>query len=117
MSDEPMSSPIPDSPELQMRRHGGKDEAASTLLYLPGLHGDWTLLGPFRNAWSERGNLLEVTYPRRPDWMVEDYAEAIRRAARAWITDAGFWASRFPLRWRGTPCPRPPPEHRPCSRA
>jgi len=91
-----MSSPIPDSPELQMRRHGGKGEAASTLLYLPGLHGDWTLLGPFRDAWSERGDLLEVTYPRRPDWMVEDYAEAIlaalrdRGITRCWILGESF---------------------------
>lgn len=51
--------------------------AVETLIYLPGLHGDWTLLGPFRAALGGRCRLVEFAYPRRTDWALEDYADAI----------------------------------------
>src|SRR5262245_20034309 len=56
---------------LHLRVHYA--EAASTLVYLPGLHGDWTLLGPFRAAVAGKARLVETTYPRRPEWSLDDY--------------------------------------------
>jgi pimeloyl-ACP methyl ester carboxylesterase len=87
---------IPDSPDLQLRALGAADATRPTLLYLPGLHGDWTLLGPFRQAWAERGGLLEITYPRRADWTLADYARAVLLAlretgiARCWVVGESF---------------------------
>ncbi len=66
---------------LKLRLHS--PAASPTLLYLPGLHGDWTLLGPFRHTLAGRAQLAEVTYPRRPDWRLDDYAQAVEQAARA----------------------------------
>jgi pimeloyl-ACP methyl ester carboxylesterase len=56
---------------LPCRVHGDCDP---TLVYLPGLHGDWTLLGPFRQALGNRARLVEFAYPRRTDWALENYA-------------------------------------------
>lgn len=41
----------------------GRQEARD-LLYLPGLHGDSTLVGGFREATRDLGRFLEVGYPR-----------------------------------------------------
>jgi pimeloyl-ACP methyl ester carboxylesterase len=79
---------------LQLRVHGA--DAARTLVYLPGLHGDWTLLGPFRAALGGAARLVETTYPRRPDWILEDYAAALETALsergieRAWLVGESF---------------------------
>jgi len=67
---------LPES--LQLRVHGA--DPAPTLIYLPGLHGDWTLLGPFRAALGGAARLVETTYPRRPDWTLDDYAAAFEAA-------------------------------------
>ena len=48
--------------ELQLRIHG--EASLPTLIYLPGLHGDWTLIGGFRHALGGRVRFVEVTYPR-----------------------------------------------------
>jgi len=48
--------------ELQLRIHG--EGSLPTLIYLPGLHGDWTLIGGFRQALAGRARFVEVTYPR-----------------------------------------------------
>ena len=61
-----------------MRVHG--DAALPTLIYLPGLHGDWTLIGPFRAAVAGRVRLVEFTYPRTLTWSLHDYAQAVHRA-------------------------------------
>jgi pimeloyl-ACP methyl ester carboxylesterase len=50
------------------------------LIYLPGLHGDWTLIGRFRSALANRVRFVEVTYPRTLSWSLEDYAAAIEAA-------------------------------------
>jgi pimeloyl-ACP methyl ester carboxylesterase len=55
----------------------GAGRSGETLIYLPGLHGDWTLLGPFRHALRERCRLVEFTYPRRTDLALDDYAGLI----------------------------------------
>jgi len=64
--------------ELQLRIHG--DASLPTLIYLPGLHGDWTLIGGFRRALGNRARFIEVTYPRTLTWSLEDYAAAIETA-------------------------------------
>lgn len=79
---------------LQLRIHGA--DAAPTLIYLPGLHGDWTLLGPFRAALAGAARLVETTYPRRPDWTLDDYAAAVETALsergieRGWLLAESF---------------------------
>ena len=73
---------------IQLRVHGAKEP---TLVYLPGLHGDWTLVGAFRDALGGRARLVEFAYPRRTDWTLENYAQAVEEALiaqgiqRAWI--------------------------------
>ena len=75
--------------KLEMRIYG--DAARPTLIYLPGLHGDWTLVGSFRRAVSARVRFVEMTYPRTLTWSLEDYAEAIETAlakqgiGRGWL--------------------------------
>jgi pimeloyl-ACP methyl ester carboxylesterase len=64
--------------KLEMRGHGA--EPLPTLIYLPGLHGDWTLVGSFRRAIEGRVRFVEVTYPRTLTWSLEDYAEAVEMA-------------------------------------
>jgi apolipoprotein N-acyltransferase len=85
---EDSPGPAPDSPtratamsapeELQIRIHGGA--ALPTLVYLPGLHGDWTLIGSFRKAIQDRVRFVEITYPRTLDWSLDDYAAAVEAA-------------------------------------
>jgi pimeloyl-ACP methyl ester carboxylesterase len=61
--------------KLQLRVYG--HESKPTLVYLPGLHGDWTLVGGFRRAMAERVRFVEMTYPRTLTWSLEDYAREI----------------------------------------
>ena len=60
---------------MLIRTHGVRD--ARTLIYLPGLHGDWTLIGRFREALASRAFLVEITYPRTVTWSLEDYADGV----------------------------------------
>jgi len=64
--------------KLELRVHG--DAALPTLIYLPGLHGDWTLVGSFRRAVSGRVRFVEMTYPRTLTWSLDDYAREIETA-------------------------------------
>ena len=64
--------------ELQLRIHG--DASLPSLIYLPSLHGDWTLIGGFRHALGGRARFVEVTYPRTLSWSLDDYAAAIETA-------------------------------------
>ena len=66
------------SESLQMRVHG--DATLPTLVYLPGLHGDWTLIGRFRAALAGHVRFVEFTYPRTLTWSLDDYAQAIHAA-------------------------------------
>jgi pimeloyl-ACP methyl ester carboxylesterase len=66
------------------------------LLYLPGLHGDWTLVGGFKQALGDRARFVELTYPRTLDWTLDDYAAAIETALaeqgiqRGWLLGESF---------------------------
>ena len=58
-----------------MRSHGEAEKP--TLIYLPGLHGDWTLVSSFRVALGDRMRFVEFTYPRTVTWSLEDHARAV----------------------------------------
>lgn len=79
---------------LQLRVHG--DTSLPTLIYLPGLHGDWTLVGAFRNALAGKVRFVEMIYPRTLTWSLEDYAAAIETAladngvTRGWLLGESF---------------------------
>jgi pimeloyl-ACP methyl ester carboxylesterase len=66
------------------------------LIYLPGLHGDWTLVGSFRKALGGRVGFAEFTYPRTLVWSLDDYAAAIEQAltdhgiTRGWLLGESF---------------------------
>ena len=80
--------------KLEMRVHG--DASLPTLVYLPGLHGDWTLVGSFRLALGGRVRFVEVTYPRTLTWSLEDYAREVETAlaeqgiTRGWLLGESF---------------------------
>jgi pimeloyl-ACP methyl ester carboxylesterase len=82
------------SEHIQTRIHGGNDGAS--LIYLPGLHGDWTLVSSFRAAVSGRVRFVEFAYPCRVDWTLEHYAQAvIESLTRAGITSGWILAESF----------------------
>jgi len=80
--------------KLEIRIHG--DASRPTLVYLPGLHGDWTLIGSFRHALGGRVRFVEVTYPRTLTWSLEDYAQGVETALtekgiiRGWLLGESF---------------------------
>jgi len=79
---------------LQIRVSG--EAAKPTLIYLPGLHGDWTLVTSFRIALGGRARLVEFTYPRSLTWSLDNYAEAVEIAlaekgiTRGWLLGESF---------------------------
>lgn len=79
---------------LQMRVTG--QASGPTLVYLPGLHGDWTLVGSLRAALQGRVRFVEFTYPRTLTWSLADYAQEIEVAlAQAGITQSWLLAESF----------------------
>ena len=94
---------------LQLRVHG--EPGLPALVYLPGLHGDWTLAAGFRRALGGRVRFVEITYPRTLTWSMREYVEAIRTALigrgleRGWLL-AESWGSQ--PAW-GLLNPAPPP--------
>ena len=80
--------------QVEIRVHN--PTAEPTLIYLPGLHGDWTLIGGFRRAIGLRARFVEVVYPRTLTWSLEQYAEAIEAAlehsgiSRGWLLGESF---------------------------
>lgn len=61
--------------ELRLEAHGAS--AGPVLLYLPGVHGDNTLLGSFRARLGGEVRLLEVVYPVRASGTLDDLATAV----------------------------------------
>lgn len=64
--------------KLQIRIHG--DESKPTLVYLPGVHGDWTLVSSFREQIKPHVRFVEFIYPRTLEWSLKDYANAVLEA-------------------------------------
>lgn len=48
---------------VRVRVHDGE---GPMLIYLPGLHGDWGLIGAFRRALGNRVRFVEIAYPESP---------------------------------------------------
>lgn len=80
--------------QLQLRTYS--DPKLPTLVYLPGVHGDWTLVAGFRAALKGRVHFVEMTYPRSLEWTIQDYADAIEKAllergiTRGWLLGESF---------------------------
>jgi pimeloyl-ACP methyl ester carboxylesterase len=73
---------------LRVRSH--HDDRQPTLIYLPGLHGDWTLIGGFRKALRGRVRFVEITYPRTLSWSLDDYAREIEQALARMGIEVGW---------------------------
>jgi len=69
---------------LQIRIYGEANRP--TLIYLPGLHGDWTLIGRFRHLVGNKVRFVEFTYPRSTTWSLDDYAAGVEAA----LEDSGI---------------------------
>ena len=52
---------------------------AAPILYLPGVHGDWTAQAEVRSRLSEEFYFVETAYPRVSNWSINDYACAVNR--------------------------------------
>ena len=82
------------SDQVQIRIHG--PPSLPTLVFMPGLHGNWTLIGPFRRALAGRVRFVEVTYPDTLSWSLGDFAAGVEDALsaqsihRAWILAESF---------------------------
>ena len=80
--------------DLQLRIYG--DAAWPTLIYFPGLHGDWTLIGRFRKSIIGQVRFVEFTYPRTLAWSLDDYAANIEMAlAKNGITHGWLLGESF----------------------
>jgi pimeloyl-ACP methyl ester carboxylesterase len=85
---------MPADEQLQIRLHG--DATLAALIYLPGIHGDWTLVSSFRAALASRVRFVEFTYPRTLNWTLADYANAVETASlahgvsRGWVLGESF---------------------------
>lgn len=64
--------------KVQLRIYG--NDSLPTLIYLPGLHGDWTLIGSFRQQVIGKTRFVEMTYPRTLTWSLDEYAAAVEAA-------------------------------------
>jgi pimeloyl-ACP methyl ester carboxylesterase len=91
---------------LQIRIHG--KQGLPTLIYLPGLHGDWTLIGRFRDKIAGHARFVEFTYPRTLTWTLEEYAAAVETALlknqirSGWLLGESFGSQIiWPLVMRG----------------
>ena len=73
---------------IQLRAYG--DASLPTLIYLPGLHGDWTLVSSFRAAVKDKVRFVEFTYPRTLTWSLEDYARTVIRSLAAHDIHSGW---------------------------
>jgi pimeloyl-ACP methyl ester carboxylesterase len=74
--------------ELQIRIFG--EPTLPTLVYLPGLHGDWTMISSFCAALGDCLRFVEITYPRTLTWTIEDYASAIRQVLASHGVEHGW---------------------------
>lgn len=73
---------------LQIRTHGSPSNPA--LIYLPGIHGDWTLGASFREIAKSEFHFVEFTYPRSTTWLLADYAQAIEQKLRELGIEKGW---------------------------
>ncbi|HLX71203.1 MAG TPA: alpha/beta hydrolase [Verrucomicrobiae bacterium] len=94
VQDDVIFAEMSEAEQIQLRIRG--DASCPTLVYLPGLHGDWTLVGSFRRALGDRVRFVEVTYPRTLTWSVQDYAMNVEQAlAEKGITSGWLLGESF----------------------
>src|SRR6266508_4742975 len=116
--------------DLKMRVHG--DASLPPLVYLPGMHGDWTLFSRFRAAIAGRERFVEFTYPRTTTWSLDDYARGIegmllaQGIGRGWLLGESFgsqpawqivgrFLNRQSAQYESRPTPNPSQEGSPPS--
>jgi len=68
----------PMAEELEVRMEG--ESTLPTLIYLPGLHGDGTLIQNLSRCLRGRVRFVTITYPRTLTWSLADYAGAVEAA-------------------------------------
>lgn len=73
---------------FQIRVHG--DSSLPALVYLPGVHGDWTLVSSFRAAVAGRVRFVEFAYARSVTDSLDDCTNAIEGALLANGIDDGW---------------------------
>lgn len=79
---------------FSLRTHG--EPTLPTLIYLPGLHGDWTLISSFRAAIAGRVRFVEFAYSRNATLSLDDYAHEILAALAAQgVTHGWLMAESF----------------------
>jgi len=66
---------------LRIRVHGSPE--LPTLIYLPGTHGDWSLIAGLRNRLLPGFCFVELTYPRTATWTLDDYVSHILEALQS----------------------------------
>ncbi len=84
---------------LQVRIHGSVE--LPTLIYFPGLHGDWTLAASFRNQFAGKVRFVEITYPQTTKWSLQEYGGAIVQALESKLIVSG-WLLGDTMGLRGT---------------
>jgi pimeloyl-ACP methyl ester carboxylesterase len=85
---------IQEEDQIQIRVTG--DSNLPALVYLPGLHGDWTLVGGFKLALAGRLRFVEITYPRTLTWSLHEYAGSVEAALeKAGITEGWLLGESF----------------------
>jgi pimeloyl-ACP methyl ester carboxylesterase len=67
--------------EIELRIEG--DDSLPNLIYLPGVHGDWTMIGNLSHYLRGKVRLVVVTYPRTLSWTLDDYAAAVEASLNA----------------------------------
>jgi len=75
---------------VQIRIHGTAE--LPTLIYLPGLHGNWMLIGGLRRALGNDLRFVEISYPSTLRWSIEDHAVAVEEALnQTEFMKVGYW--------------------------
>lgn len=74
--------------QMQIRVTGA--DSLPTLVYLPGLHGDWTLGASFRATLAGRARFVDFIYPRSLTWSMDDYTDALETALLAHGITSGW---------------------------
>jgi pimeloyl-ACP methyl ester carboxylesterase len=88
------AAPRGDSSGIEIRVHGSG--TSETLIYLPGVHGDWNLIGGFRSALGKAVRFVEIAYPPTLTWSLKEYAHAVEAALteqgidRGWLLGESF---------------------------
>jgi len=76
------------SDDVRIRIHGR--DSLPTLIYLPGIHGNWMLIGGLRRALGNRVRFVELSYPNTLTWSLQEHAAAVEAALAAHGVGGGW---------------------------